>query len=106
MFITMLNVNETRSKFVFVFLVVIFVVMDLFPPHIDETYQNLHDGGTRLVSEEINYRFLGNRADNGVYFYTESRISYGCLLIQWFMVVVIGFSYLYYRGSGNSRRGT
>lgn len=81
------------------------IAMGLFPPHVDKTYQILHDGDSRMVSEEIAYRFLGATPDQEVNFYTRTEISYGRLLMQWFLVLLVGTAYQYFTSS-NENEGT
>ena len=91
---------ETRlDTAVFWGCVCLVIAMGLFPPHVDKTYQILHDGNRSMVSEEVTYRFLGASPDPGVSFYTRSTISYGRLLMQWLLVLIAGLAYQYFTAS-------
>ena len=97
-----LSISSWLDATVFWGCVCIIIIMGLFPPHIDKTYKRYTiktlEIKTVVLSETITYRFLGvySDPDASIDSYTKTRIAYGRLFIQWFLVVILGASYQYF----------
>jgi len=73
--------------------ILIGILMTLFPPQIIETHQNLtsSQGNSRLVDEEIEYRFIGGERNISIGFYEQTRIAFDRLFLQYLVLAGAGF---------------